>query len=239
MAHLRGRDRSRYVARMFSRISRRYDRLNTIMTAGRHYAWRRLAARMAVGQLTGTALDVACGTGDFTIDLAKQPQVDGFVGLDFARPMLPLAVEKSRRRAPGPTDYVAGDAHSLPFPDDTFICVTVGFGVRNFVDLPRALSEMARVLRPGGRLVVLEIVRVEGRGVLPRVLPTLFRAVAPWLGAVFAGDREAYTYLPESVQGFMTASDIVAAMEEAGLTMRDRRPLALGTVAILTADRVG
>ena len=237
MAHLRGRDRSRYVARMFSRISPRYDRLNTIMTAGRHYAWRRLAARMAVGELTGTALDVACGTGDFAIDLAEQPQVDSVVGLDFARPMLPLAVEKSRRAAT-PIDYVAGDAHSLPFPDDTFICVTVGFGVRNFVDLPRALSEMARVLRPGGRLVVLEIVRMEGRGVLPRLLPALFRAVAPWLGALFAGDREAYTYLPESVQGFMTASDIAAAIEEAGLAIRDRKPLALGTVAIITAEKL-
>ena len=237
MAYLRGRERSRYVARMFSRISRRYDRLNTIMTAGRHYAWRRLAARMSVGELTGTALDVACGTGDFAIELAAQPQVHGVVGLDFAKPMLPLAVEKSRRHAPAPIGYVAGDAHSLPFPDATFICVTVGFGVRNFVDLPRALSEMARVLRPGGRLVVLEIVRMEGRGVLSRVLPALFRGVAPWLGAVFAGDREAYTYLPESVQGFVTASDIATAMEESGLTLRDLKPLALGTVAIIVAEK--
>ena len=216
MAHLRGRDRSRYVARMFSRISRRYDRLNTIMTAGRHYAWRRQAAQMAVGELTGTALDVACGTGDFAIALAARAQVHSVVGLDFAKPMLPLAVEKSRDRAAAPVDYIAGDAHSLPFPDDIFICVTVGFGVRNFVDLPRALSEMARVLRPGGRLVVLEIVRMEGRGVLPRLLPAFFRATAPWLGALFAGDREAYTYLPESVQGFVTASDIAAAVGEAG-----------------------
>ena len=237
MAHLRGRERSRYVARMFSRISRRYDRLNTIMTAGRHYAWRRLAARMAVGELTGTALDVACGTGDFAIDLSAQPQVTGVVGLDFAKPMLPIAVEKSQRRAAAPIDYLAGDAHSLPFLRDTFICVTVGFGVRNFVDLPRALSEMARVLRPGGRLVVLEIVRMEGRGVLPRLLPTLFRAVAPWLGALFAGDREAYTYLPDSVQGFVTGSEIAAAMEEAGLTVRERKPLALGTVAIIAAEK--
>ena len=236
MAHLRGRDRSRYVARMFSRISRRYDRLNTIMTAGRHYAWRRRAARMAAGELTGPALDVATGTGDFAIALAARPQVDRVVGLDFAAPMLPLAVEKSRRAA-APVDYVAGDAHSLPFPDGAFVCVTVGFGVRNFVDLPRALSEMARVLRPGGRLVVLEIVRMEGRGVLPRLLPTLFRTVAPWLGALFAGDREAYTYLPESVQGFVTASEIADAMEEAGLTVRERKPLALGTVAIITAEK--
>ena len=237
MAHLKGRERSRYVARMFSRISRRYDRLNTIMTAGRHYAWRRLASEMAVGELTGTALDVACGTGDFAIELAAQSQVTGVVGLDFAEPMLPLAIEKSRRRAAAPIDYIAGDAHSLPFPDGAFICVTVGFGVRNFVDLPRALSEMARVLRPGGRLVVLEIVRMEGRGPLPRVLPAFFRAATPWLGALFAGDREAYTYLPESVQGFVTASAIAAALQEAGLTLRDRKLLALGTVAILTAEK--
>ena len=222
---------------MFSRISLRYDRLNTIMTAGRHYAWRRLAAKMAVGELTGPALDVACGTGDFAIVLAARPQVHRVVGLDFAKPMLPLAVEKSRRRTSAPVDYIAGDAHSLPFPNDTFICVTVGFGVRNFVDLHRALSEMARVLRPGGRLVILEIVRMEGRGALPRLLPAFFRTTAPWLGALFAGDREAYTYLPESVQGFVTASDIAVALGEAGLTLRDRKPLALGAVAILTAEK--
>ena len=206
MAHLRGRDRSRYVARMFSRISPRYDRLNTIMTAGRHYAWRRRAARMAVGDLTGTALDVACGTGDFAIDLAAQSQVTGVVGLDFARPMLPLAVEKSRRSSSVPTDYVAGDAHSLPFPDDSFICVTVGFGVRNFVDLPRALSEMARVLRPGGRLVVLEIVRMEGRGVLPRCCPPCSELSRRGSAPVRGRPRGLY-YLPESVQGFVTASE--------------------------------
>ena len=222
---------------MFSRISRRYDRLNTIMTAGRHYAWRRLAAEMAGGGLSGPALDVATGTGDFAIDLAAQPQIDRVVGLDFAKPMLPLAVEKSRQRAAAPIDYVAGDAHSLPFPDDTFICVTVGFGVRNFVDLPRALSEMARVLRPKGRLIILEIVRMEGGGILPRLLPAFFRSVAPWLGALFAGDREAYTYLPESVQGFVTASDIADAIQEAGLTLRERKPLALGTVAIIAAEK--
>ena len=192
---------------------------------------------MAVGELTGTALDIACGTGDFAIDLAAQPQVDSVVGIDFAKPMLPLAVAKSSRAATAPTDYVAGDAHSLPFPDAAFICVTVGFGVRNFVDLPRALSEMARVLRPGGRLVVLEIVRMEGRGVLPRLLPALFRTVAPWLGALFAGDREAYTYLPESVQGFVTASQIAGALQEAGLAVRERKSLALGTVTIIAAEK--
>ena len=96
---------------------------------------------------------------------------------------------------------------------------------------------MARVLRPKGRLIILEIVRMEGRGILPRLLPAFFRAVAPWLGALFAGDREAYTYLPESVQGFVTASDIADAILEAGLTLRERKPLALGTVAILTAEK--
>ena len=229
MSNLRGPERARYVAGMFSRISRRYDRLNTIMTAGRHYAWRRLAVEMAVSGLQGPALDVATGTGDFAIEIAARPEISRVVGLDFAGGVLPLAAAKS---AGAGIDYVAGDAHSLPFPDEVFVCVTVGFGVRNFINVPRALSEMARVLRPGGRLVVLEIVRMEGRGPLPRLLPACFRLVTPCLGALFAGDREAYTYLPESVQGFMTAGEISDAIRGAGLSVLRLRSLALGAVAV-------
>ena len=225
---------------MFARISRRYDRLNTIMSGGRHYAWRRRAAGMAVGELSGPALDVATGTGDFTFDLLGHPQVTNVVGLDFTRAMLPLAIEKSSDRGSDDRiDFVAGDAHALPFDDDQFICATVGFGVRNFIDVHLALREMRRVVRPGGRVVILEIVRQDGLNPVGKLFPLYFRRVTPWMGALFAGDREAYTYLPESVQGFLSANELVRLMEEAGLANVTYQRLALGTVAIHVGVKAG
>ena len=225
---------------MFARISRRYDRLNTIMSGGRHYAWRRRAAGMAVGELSGPALDVATGTGDFTFDLLRHPQVTHVVGLDFTRAMLPLAIEKSSDRGSDDRiDFVAGDAHALPFDDNQFICATVGFGVRNFIDVSLALREMRRIVRPGGRVVILEIVRQDGFNPIGKLFPLYFRRVTPWMGALFAGDREAYTYLPESVQGFLSADELVRLMEEAGLANVTYQRLALGTVAIHVGVKAG
>ena len=228
------------MSRMFARISRRYDRLNAIMSGGRHHAWRRIAVDMAVGELSGPALDVATGTGDFAIDLARKPQVSQVVGLDFTREMLPLAVRKTRGKGLGAVaGYLAGDAHALPFQDDRFICATVGFGVRNFIDVPKALREMTRVVMPGGRVVILEIVRLEGLGPAGRLFPLYFRHVTPWLGVIFGGDREAYTYLPESVQGFLTAGEVAAMMRDAGLSNVTYRKLALGTVAVHVGEKGG
>lgn len=238
MARLRGEERSRYVSRMFGRISRRYDLLNTVMTGGMHYAWRRLAANIACGSgLDGTALDVACGTGDFTFDLARKPSVEHVVGLDFTREMLALAKVKARRQGlDADTTFTVGDAHALPFADNGFVCVTVGFGVRNFIDVPCAIGEMARVVQSGGRVVVLEIVRMEGKGLRSRALPWCFRKVAPILGAALAGDSEAYSYLPESVGEFLSARQLAEAMEGAGLRNVQRRSLSLGMVAIVSGD---
>ena len=215
MAHLRGRERARYVADMFTRISRRYDLMNTVMTAGRHYAWRRRACRLAVGSLSGPALDVAAGTCDFAFDLARIPSVTRVAALDFAPAMLHVAARKARRQGlENAVGLVAGDAHALPFEDDTFICATVGFGVRNFIDQPLAVRELARVVRPGGRVAILEIVRTDEEGAWGRCVPgqaALRARRLPALGAVFAGEREAYTYLPESVDGFASAPQLATA----------------------------
>ena len=236
MAQLKGEKRARYVAGMFGRISRRYDRLNTVMTGGRHYAWRRRAAKLAVGTLTGQALDVATGTGDFALDLIRKPQVTSVVGLDFTWEMLPLAVEKTAKKGQAAKiSYLAGDAHTLPFIDDQFICRTVGFGVRNVGDVPKALLEMKRVTKPGGRIVILEIVRQNGP--FGKLFSIYFRRVTPWMGALFAGEKEAYTYLPESVQGFMSAGELAGLMRKAGLQNVRVKKLAMGTVAILVGEK--
>jgi len=233
LAHLTGQERARYVTRMFARISRRYDLLNAVMSGGRHHAWRRMAARMAVEGLSGPALDVACGTGDFAFELARLPSVSSAIGIDFTREMLDVAEGKSeRRRLAQKVRFTLGEAHALPFQDNQFICATVGFGIRNFADVQRALREMARVVVPGGRVVSLEIVRLEGKGPISRLLPLHFRYIAPLLGTLLAGDRQAYTYLPESVEGFLSARELSQAMEEAGLKNVRHKGLALGTVAI-------
>ena len=218
---------------MFARISLRYDLLNTVMTAGRHYAWRRMAADSAVGSLRGPALDVATGTGDFALDLARKPSVSHVVGLDFTPEMVSKAVRKARRHGLAERlSLVVGDAHSLPFPDDQFICATVGFGIRNLIDVPQGLKEIVRVVRSGGRVVVLEIVRMESRGPLGRLFPIFFRYVTPWLGLALAGDREAYTYLPNSVQAFSSAGELSSMLEDAGLKNVTFLELAFGAVSI-------
>ena len=223
---------------MFGRIAGRYDLLNTAMTAGRHYAWRRAAARMAAGSMTGPALDVATGTGDFAVELARLSNVENAVGLDFSPEMLEAAGRKAEsKRLRDRIDYLVADAHSLPFEDSRFTCAVVGFGIRNFIDMPKAIAEMARVVRPGGRVGVLEIVRMEGRGPASRLFPLCFRYVTPWLGAALAGEREAYSYLPESVQGFMTAGKLADLMRGAGLRNVAVKKMALGSVAFLVGEK--
>ena len=212
--------------------------MNTVMSGGRHYAWRRMAVKLAVEGLSGPALDVATGTGDFAFDLARRDEVASVAALDFTRAMLKLGLVKAERQeVAASVSFTEGDAHQLPFADNSFICATVGFGIRNFVDVPRALAEMSRVVVPGGRVVSLEIVRLDGNGPISRAARVHFRYVTPWIGAAVAGDRQAYTYLPQSAEGFMSAPELARAMEQAGLTVTTERSLALGTVAIHVGEK--
>jgi demethylmenaquinone methyltransferase/2-methoxy-6-polyprenyl-1,4-benzoquinol methylase len=196
------------VRAMFDRIARVYDRMNSVMTAGMHHRWRRRAAELAWVGPGSTALDVATGTGDLGIELARRGAE--VTGSDFAPAMLAIA----RRKAPG-LRFEEGDALELTYPDDSFDAVTVGFGARNFADLDRGLGEMARVTRPGGRVVVLEIT-TPTKPPLSWFFRAWFDRVVPQLGRL-AGDPDAYTYLPSSVRRFPGPADLGGRMAAAGL----------------------
>jgi demethylmenaquinone methyltransferase / 2-methoxy-6-polyprenyl-1,4-benzoquinol methylase len=193
---------------MFDRIARVYDLMNSVMTAGMHHRWRERAADLARVGPGSRALDVATGTGDLAIELARRGAE--VTGLDFSEPMLELA----RGKAPG-VDWVQGDALELPYGDGAFDAVTVGFGARNFSDLSRGLREMARVTRPGGRVVVLEITTPQ-KPPLSWFFRVWFDRVVPALGRV-AGDPEAYTYLPSSVRRFPGPRELAASLADCGL----------------------
>ena len=196
------------VRAMFDRIARVYDRMNSVMTAGMHHRWRRRAVDLARVGPGSRALDVATGTGDLAIELARRGA--SVTGLDFA----PAMLEVARGKAPD-IAFERGDALALPHEDGEFDAVTVGFGARNFSDLDRGLREMARVTQPGGRVVVLEITTPQ-RAPLSWFFRLWFDRVVPGLGRV-AGDRDAYSYLPSSVRRFPGPEELAGRMRAAGL----------------------
>ena len=239
MAELKGEAKARYVATMFARIARRYDLLNTVITGGQHHRWRSVATRLATVDLEGSALDVATGTGDFAFALARRPGISPVVGVDFVPEMVALARGKAkRRRGRGPVEFFHGDALALPFRDGSFACATSSFSLRNVADLPGAIAEMARVVRPGGRVVTLEMTPFEHNGLFPRLFRFYFHRLVPMLGGLIGRDREAYTYLPRSVSVFPKAGELARIMEGTGLKEVTYRKVGLGTMAIHVGVKV-
>jgi demethylmenaquinone methyltransferase/2-methoxy-6-polyprenyl-1,4-benzoquinol methylase len=223
-----------FVQAMFTRIARRYDLMNALMTAGRHHAWRRQAAHAAIAAPPGPVLDLATGTGDLALALRRLAGNRAVVGADFAEGMLAEARRKLGAAGIARVALVAADALALPFADRTFAAVTSAFLLRNLADLPRGLSEMRRVTRPGGRVVALDIVR-PGVAVWDALFAAYFHRVVPAIGALVAGDRQAYTYLPDSVDRFVTPAQLAHLMAEVGLRDVTWRTVGLGTVALHTA----
>lgn len=222
---------------MFDRIAGVYDLMNSAMTAGMHHRWRaRAADRAAVGPGDST-LDVACGTGDLSFELARRVGPSGSViGTDFSERMLDLARDKGAASgAAKPPRFEWGDALELSYDDRRFDAVTVGFGVRNFVDLERGIGEMTRVLKPGGRLVILEITQ-PSKPPLSSFFSLWFDRLIPLIGRI-AGDSEAYSYLPESVKRFPPPERLAAIMAEAGLERVRWTILAGGIIAIHSGVR--
>jgi demethylmenaquinone methyltransferase/2-methoxy-6-polyprenyl-1,4-benzoquinol methylase len=221
---------------MFDRIAGVYDLMNTAMSAGLHHRWRRRAAERAELGQGDSALDVCCGTGDFALELARRVGPSGVVvGCDFSERMLELAERKATEGGVTQVEFEWADALELPYADGSFEAVTVGFGVRNLADLERGLAEMTRVLRPGGRLVILEITQPR-RPPLSTFYSLWFDRIVPLLGRL-AGDRDAYTYLPESVKRFPPPEGLAASMESAGLERIRYLVLAGGIIAIHSGAR--
>jgi demethylmenaquinone methyltransferase/2-methoxy-6-polyprenyl-1,4-benzoquinol methylase len=211
------------VRAMFDRIAPVYDAMNRLMTAGLDRRWRARTAE-AVVHAGDRVLDACCGTGDLALASAR---MGGRVtGLDFSEPML----ERARRKAPE-LEWVRGDLLSLPFVDGAFDAATIGFGIRNVEDVDRALRELRRVLRAGGRLGILEITRP--RGLLTPFYRFWFDAIVPLLGRVLPGGS-AYTYLPASVRRFPGPEELAALVRGAGFEDVRFRRLAGGIVALHT-----
>jgi demethylmenaquinone methyltransferase/2-methoxy-6-polyprenyl-1,4-benzoquinol methylase len=205
------------VRAMFDRIAGLYDRMNSVMTAGLHHQWRRRAADLSAVGPGQRALDVACGTGDLALELARRVAPGGeVVGTDFSERMLALAREKAAERVlDARVVFEAGNALALPYDDGSFDAATVGFGARNFSDLERGLREMTRVVRVGGRVVVLEIT-TPTRPPLSSFFEVWFDRVVPALGRL-AGDAQAYSYLPSSVRRFPGPRGLADTMWSCGL----------------------
>jgi demethylmenaquinone methyltransferase/2-methoxy-6-polyprenyl-1,4-benzoquinol methylase len=201
---------------MFDRIAGIYDRLNSVMTAGLHHAWRRRAADLAAVVPGDRVLDVATGTGDLAFELAGRVGPAGeVVGSDFSERMLELARAKAVRADGMAPRFETGNALALPYPDGSFDACTVGFGARNFSDLGQGLREMARVVRPGGHVVVLEITTPTNPP-LSTFFGLWFDRVVPVLGRL-AGDADAYSYLPNSVKRFPGPEPLAAMLWGCGL----------------------
>jgi demethylmenaquinone methyltransferase/2-methoxy-6-polyprenyl-1,4-benzoquinol methylase len=227
-----GREKEAYVEELFSSIAPRYDLLNSIISLNRHKRWRRFAVAQANLKEGDVVLDVASGTGDFAVELAKSVGESGIVAAtDFCRPMAALGCRKVRTLGYRNIAFALANAESLPFPDDTFDCATIGFALRNVADVQATLIEMTRVVKPGGRVISLEISRPQSVFIKP-FWKLYFYGLLPFIARVFKGKREPYEYLPNSVTHFHSREQLAKEMQIAG--MEDIRiiNLTLGVVCV-------
>src|SRR5437016_2251435 len=217
------------VRSMFDRIARRYDLVNTVLSGGTDAGWRRRAARETGIGAGGSALDVACGSGKLTAELARIAGPTGhIVGLDFSPQMLKVA-----RHDHPDIEFEEGDALKLPFDDAIFDASTIAFGLRNLADPILGLREMLRVLKPGGRAVVLEFVRPP-RGFVGGAYRLYLRTLLPAIGGLLSGEPSAYRYLSATVDSYRTPEELTAMAAAAGWSGVRFQSLAMGTVGILS-----
>jgi demethylmenaquinone methyltransferase / 2-methoxy-6-polyprenyl-1,4-benzoquinol methylase len=226
---LSNEERALAVRSMFGAIASGYDRTNSVLSGGIHHLWRRTAVRLLRAAPDAEVLDCCCGTGDLSFAIAKSLGAGGrVVGTDFTPEMVELAQAKATLRGDGAPTFEVADAMSLPFDDDSFDAATVSFGIRNVVDPVAGLRDMARCVRPGGRVLVLEFGQPDGL-----VMGPLFRFYSRWLmpriGGLLTGNREAYEYLPRTSAAFPAGAEFVSqVLEKAGLELEVARPMTRG-----------
>lgn len=217
---------------MFDRVARRYDLVNTVLSGGTDGGWRRKAARATGLRPAGSALDVACGSGKLTAQLARIAGDGGrVVGLDFSPQMLEVA----RRDHPA-LEFVEGDALKLPFDDASFDAATIAFGLRNLADPVKGLREMLRVVKPAGHAVVLEFVRPP-RNLVGGAYRIYLRTMLPAIGGALSGQPKAYRYLSDTVDSYRMPDELRAMASAAGWTEVSYQALALGTVGIVSGSK--
>lgn len=218
---------------MFAGISQRYDLLNTLLSAGRDRGWRAFTVEQCQLHPGDMAVDVCAGTGEIAFDLGRAVGDRGrAVGVDFCAEMLEVGKEKIAGTSLSPrVEFVQANAESMPFPDDTFAAATNGFALRNVASIERTLREMRRVVRPGGRVVVLEIAKPQLPIMRSLYQPYLYRAV-PFIGKLISGNSAAYTYLPNSLTHFPSRREILATFAAVGLQQARCYELTLGVATV-------
>ena len=225
MTRLTGPERAAYVQTMFARIAGHYDLINRLMTGGQDIRWRKRVIELARLTPHSRLLDIGTGTGDLARQaLAKSPQAR-IVAVDFTLEMMRVG----QRR--GSLNFSSADALRLPFPNSSFDAVVSGFLMRNVIDLQRALQEQYRVLKKGGRIVILDTTRPK-KNILSPLIRLHMHILIPILGGLLTGSKEAYRYLPESTEKFVTAEELAARMASAGFKKINYQRLMFGTIAI-------
>ncbi|MBR6053808.1 MAG: bifunctional demethylmenaquinone methyltransferase/2-methoxy-6-polyprenyl-1,4-benzoquinol methylase UbiE [Bacteroidales bacterium] len=221
--------RKENIEQMFDAVAPTYDSLNHIMSLGVDKSWRRKAVREIVGGGAKEVLDVACGTGDSTIAIARALPEDGIVtGIDISDGMMALVAGKAAKKGvAGKITLRKEDGEAMSFADSSFDCVTCSFGIRNFEHKEKGLAEFRRVLRPGGKLVILEL-SVPQNKVLRRLYDIYFLHILPWIGGLISGEKAAYRYLPASVHNFPAPDAFAIMLSEAGFSSVRYRTLSLG-----------
>lgn len=229
-------EKPRFVQGVFDRIAGRYDLLNTVTSMGMHHLWRARTVQLS-GLMPGdTALDIACGTGDFLPGLRRKVGEKGrVIGLDFSRNMLDLAEAKLNRRRTHAL-LVQGDAERLPFEAESVQAVTIGFALRNLANVDACFREMRRVLTPGGRLLALEIARPQWWPYRPLFL-FYFENILPRLAAMLGGEKKAYRWLPASLAAFYSREGVISLMKQAGFDRVQTHNLAGGAVCVYVGEK--
>lgn len=225
------RDRATYVREMFARIAPRYDAANRAITAGLDEAWRRKAIALLAAPESGHIVDLCCGTGDIVFHLLRSDPTLEVSGIDFCRPMLDAARARARRESRGKASFFEGDVCAMEFADDSFDGATMGFSMRNVVDIDVVLREVLRILRPGARFVNLDVSKPLNR-LWRRLFGAYFYGIVPLVGGIVGGSPQAYAYLPSSLTHHPDGPALKERFTAAGFANARYVPLMGGAIAI-------